>query len=100
LSARPALIHAWHMVLCMRIIKSWILTIIDIGFIVILPIFVFLLANPMYARARVDCVVYRPVVAFPTICERTSNFFETGIQGEVVADGILKEISIERNGYE
>jgi hypothetical protein len=91
LSAWSSLIHARDMVLRMWIIEARIVTVIDIAFIVILPTLVFLLANTMHARARVDGVVYCPIMTLPTIGERSSHFFEAGVQGEVVADGVLEE---------
>jgi len=48
-------------------------------------------ADTVDARARVDTVVYGPIRAFAAIGERARNFLETGIQREVVADGVLSK---------
>lgn len=43
----------------------------------------------MNARARVNRVVDSPIRAFSSIRQWSWNFFETWVQGEIVADGIL-----------
>jgi hypothetical protein len=75
----------------MRIVKPRIMTIIDILVFIFLSTFVLLLANAMHACARVDGVIYCPIMTFPSICERSGNFFEARIQREVMADRVLEE---------
>jgi hypothetical protein len=89
LSARSGLLHAWDMVLCMRIVKSRILAVIDICLFILFPILILLLAHTVHARTRVDSIVYGPIVALPTICERPSDFFEARVEGKVVTDRVL-----------
>lgn len=43
----------------------------------------------MNAGTRINSIVDSPIMAFTTIGERSSNFLEAGIQGEIVSDRVL-----------
>ena len=49
----------------------------------------FLLADSVYARARVYVVVDRPIRALATVCEGPGHFLEAGVEGKIVPHGIL-----------
>jgi len=59
------------------------------GVIVLGPL-AFLLANTVHTRARVDRIVDGPIRTLAPVSQRSGHFFETWVQGEVVADGILE----------
>lgn len=42
--------------------------------------------------ARVNVVIYGPVMSFATVRERTSEFLETGIEREIMSNGILVDL--------
>ena len=45
----------------------------------------------MYAGAGIHVVVDGPIRALAAISERSGNFFETWIEGEIVSHGILAD---------
>jgi len=58
--------------------------------VIVLGSLALLLANTVHTRTRVHRVVDGPVRAFAPVCQWSGHFFETWVQGEVVADGILE----------
>ena len=48
-----------------------------------------LLSNSMYACTRIDTVIDSPIRPFPAIGQWSWDLFETGIQGQIVANRVL-----------
>ena len=59
--------------------------------VIVLGSFAFLLANTMYARARVHRVVDSPVRTFAPVRQRPGHLFEAWVQGEVVTNRVLED---------
>jgi len=58
--------------------------------VIVLGPFAFLLANTVHTRTRIHRVIDSPVRAFAPVRQWSGHFFETWVQGKVVADGILE----------
>ena len=58
--------------------------------VIVLGSLAFLFSNTMDARARVYGVIDDPIRAFAPVGQWSGHFFETWVQREVMADGVLE----------
>lgn len=57
---------------------------------------VFLFADTVDARTRVDVVVDRPVRALPTICQWPRDLLEAWVERKVMSNGVLQKDRLAR----